>query len=48
VQLCIVHLVRYSLNFVSWKERKAVVNASARQVRFASKKRPQSDLQSAN
>ena len=24
VQLCIVHLVRYSLNFVSWKERKAV------------------------
>jgi putative transposase len=26
VQLCIVHLVRYSLNFVSWKERKAVVS----------------------
>jgi putative transposase len=24
VQLCIVHLVRYSLNFVSWKEKKAV------------------------
>lgn len=24
VQLCIVHLVRYSLNFVNWKERKAV------------------------
>ncbi len=26
VQLCIVHLVRYSLNFVSWKDRKAVVS----------------------
>jgi putative transposase len=26
VQLCIVHLVRYSLNFVSWKERKAVAS----------------------
>jgi putative transposase len=24
VQLCIVHMVRYSLNFVSWKERKEV------------------------
>ena len=24
VQLCIVHLVRYSLNFVGWKERKEV------------------------
>jgi putative transposase len=24
VQLCIVHMVRYSLNFVNWKERKAV------------------------
>ena len=24
VQLCIVHLIRYSLNFVSWKLRKAV------------------------
>ena len=24
VQLCIVHMVRYSLNFVSWKLRKAV------------------------
>jgi putative transposase len=24
VQLCIVHLVRGSLRFVSWKERKAV------------------------
>jgi len=24
VQLCIVHLVRYSLNYVSWKLRKAV------------------------
>jgi putative transposase len=24
VQLCIVHLVRYSLNFVGWKERKQV------------------------
>ncbi len=24
VQTCIVHLVRYSLNFVSWKDRKAV------------------------
>lgn len=24
VQLCIVHLVRHSLNFVSWKDRKAV------------------------
>ena len=24
VQLCIVHLVRYSLNFVSWKQRKEV------------------------
>jgi len=24
VQLCIVHLVRDSLNFVSWKRRKAV------------------------
>src|SRR5258707_1236773 len=24
VQLCIVHLVRYSLNYVSWKERKEV------------------------
>jgi putative transposase len=24
VQLCIVHLVRYSLNFVSWKEKKTV------------------------
>ena len=26
VQLCIVHMVRYSLNFVSWKERKAVAS----------------------
>ena len=25
VQLCVVHLVRYSLNYVSWKLRKAVV-----------------------
>jgi putative transposase len=24
IQLCIVHLVRYSLNYVSWKLRKAV------------------------
>ena len=24
VQLCIVHMVRYSLNFVGWKLRKAV------------------------
>ncbi|TLS70879.1 transposase, partial [Mariprofundus erugo] len=24
VQLCIVHMVRYSLNFVSWKMRKEV------------------------
>ena len=24
VQLCLVHLVRHSLNFVSWKDRKAV------------------------
>jgi putative transposase len=24
VQLCIVHLVRYCMNFVSWKDRKAV------------------------
>ena len=24
VQLCIVHLTRASLNYVSWKERKAV------------------------
>lgn len=24
VQLCIVHMVRYSLNFVSWKLRKTV------------------------
>src|SRR5213075_811154 len=24
VQLCIVHLVRYSLNFVGWKQRKEV------------------------
>ena len=24
VQLCIVHLIRYSLNFVSWKLRKTV------------------------
>jgi putative transposase len=24
VQLCIVHLVRHSLNYVNWKERKAV------------------------
>jgi len=27
VQLCIVHLVRYSLNYVSWKLRKAVAAA---------------------
>jgi putative transposase len=27
VQLCMVHLVRYSLNFVSWKERKQVAAA---------------------
>lgn len=26
VQLCIVHLVRHSLNFVSWKQRKEVAN----------------------
>ena len=26
VQTCIVHLVRYSLNFVSWKDRKAVAS----------------------
>ena len=24
VQLCLVHMVRYSLNYVGWKERKAV------------------------
>ena len=24
VQLCVVHLVRYSLNFVGWKQRKEV------------------------
>ena len=24
IQLCLVHLVRHSLNFVSWKQRKAV------------------------
>jgi putative transposase len=24
VQLCLVHMVRYSLSYVSWKERKAV------------------------
>lgn len=27
VQLCIVHLVRQSLNYVSWKQRKAVASA---------------------
>lgn len=27
VQLCIVHLVRNSLNYVSWKERKRVASA---------------------
>jgi putative transposase len=26
VQLCIVHLVRYSLNFVSWKQRKEMAD----------------------
>ena len=25
VQTCIVHLVRHSLDFISWKDRKAVV-----------------------
>lgn len=25
MQLCIVHLVRHSLNFVSWKQRKEMV-----------------------
>ncbi|WP_281060124.1 transposase [Mesorhizobium sp. M1E.F.Ca.ET.041.01.1.1] len=27
VQTCIVHLIRHSLEFVSWKDRKAVVPA---------------------
>jgi putative transposase len=31
VQLCIVHMVRYSLNFVGWKERKQVA-ADLRQI----------------
>jgi putative transposase len=26
VQLCIVHLVRNSLNYVNWKERKKVID----------------------
>jgi len=27
VQTCIVHLIRYSLSFASWKERKAIASA---------------------
>jgi len=27
VQTCIVHLIRYSLSFASWKERKTIVTA---------------------
>src|ERR1700693_5331399 len=36
VQLCIVHLVRASLNYVSWKERKQVAQELKRMYRAAS------------
>jgi len=35
VQLCIVHMVRASLNYVNWKERKAVAHALQRIYRAA-------------
>ena len=32
VQLCLVHMVRHSLNYVSWKMRKAAVSFHHREV----------------
>jgi hypothetical protein len=39
VQLCIVHMVRNSLRYVSWKHQKAVARAAERLVAFSCKGR---------
>ena len=33
VQTCIVHLIRYSMHFASWKERRPVARRSSRSIR---------------
>jgi len=45
VQLCIVHLVRASLNYVSWKQRRAVAGDLRRMYRAATAQAAQQELE---
>jgi putative transposase len=45
VQLCIVHLVRYSLNYVGWKERKQVAGDLKKIYRAATEQEAEMELE---